>query len=1318
LHAAAIALALVAASLAGAPFQSSSTAPAITLVSPDKVSAGGPGFSLLVVGQNFVAASVVRWNGTALATAFINGSSLRADVPAALVAAAGIGSITVANPGGSISGSSGVIVASGPVLTGCGNELITAGGATRTITCTGTGFVSGATVYWNGTALSTYFVSASQLRADLPAALIASPGTAMFWVVNPGGAMTSKLGMPVVSPPPNPKPVITSAGGAILVGGPAVNLTVEGAYFVAGSVAWWNGAPIPTTFVSTTLLRATLPAGAATAAGWSSLTVVNPDGQSASIHMLVETLPVFDSMSPLSIAAGGPPFTLTVTGSGFAQAATVRWDGVRLQTTYSSESRLTATVPATAIANAGVARVWVANSDIFVSAARTFTITAASTAGPVVSGLSPASAAVGDPPFTLTVNGSGFVAGSTVTLNGAPLSTQYVSATRLQAGVPMPTITSAGSAAVAVVNPGGVVSAAMNFRITAPRPVLVSTSITELVAGDPGFTFTVSGGNFGAGATVEWNGAPLPTTVVSKSQLRATVSAAALRTAGRVEIAVRNNDGAASAVITIPIQLLELGSISPFTMPAGTPGLTLTAWGKFGKVATVLWNGAPLSTTWVDSMRVTAFVPANLLATEGTASVAVARVGGDTTRPVTFSVTAARRLQISRLSSTQFGATTFPNGATLHVAGDGFRPGAAVKWNSEFLQTTFENSEQLSAMVPEPLLRTPATAMVRVVNRDGVESNAMQVSVVVPTPRITTVTPLSAVAGGPAFTMHITGAAFYPGAKVRWDGEALETTLTGSTEARAVVPAARIAAPGTVWVTVANTPVGPFSNAAAFHIVAPSDRVTITRVLPNQAHALIPEFPIKVTGTGFVNGSVVRWNDAALATTFVNSTELSATVPPGLNTAPGPVSIVVVNPDGTQTGAGYFGVSPAVPTITSMNPSSRMAGAPRFTLALRGSGFSPEAVVRWSGARLPTTYVSYAEVTAEVPGAGPANQVPVNVENPDNRSISAMPDRHFLSVGWQFARCSPASAVAGGPSFSLTAAGENFLRGAILRWSGIPLETVFVDANTLRAAVPASLIATAGAASLTVLQPDGAASSAIEFPIRADDPGGMTITTGGVVNAASSQASIAPGSLISIYASNLPAGSAFAEKTPLPTTLNGVSVRINGVPAPLLFAGSSQVNAQVPFEIPPGGATVIVTAAGVSAEAPVEVRPVGPGILTMSGGNHAVAQNAADFTLNAGDNPARPGQYVILYLTGQGMVEPAVPTGEAAPATPLSYPAGPVEATIGGRPARVAFAGLTPGLVGVLQVNLEVPAGVSGEAPVEVAVGGMASPPAVLSVAN
>jgi uncharacterized protein (TIGR03437 family) len=82
------------------------------------------------------------------------------------------------------------------------------------------------------------------------------------------------------------------------------------------------------------------------------------------------------------------------------------------------------------------------------------------------------------------------------------------------------------------------------------------------------------------------------------------------------------------------------------------------------------------------------------------------------------------------------------------------------------------------------------------------------------------------------------------------------------------------------------------------------------------------------------------------------------------------------------------------------------------------------------------------------------------------------------------------------------------------------------------------------------------------------------------------------------------------------------------------------------------------------------------------------------------------------------MVEPAVPTGEAAPATPLSYPAGPVEATIGGRPARVAFAGLTPGLVGVLQVNLEVPAGVSGEAPVEVAVGGMASPPAVLSVAN
>jgi uncharacterized protein (TIGR03437 family) len=371
--------------------------------------------------------------------------------------------------------------------------------------------------------------------------------------------------------------------------------------------------------------------------------------------------------------------------------------------------------------------------------------------------------------------------------------------------------------------------------------------------------------------------------------------------------------------------------------------------------------------------------------------------------------------------------------------------------------------------------------------------------------------------------------------------------------------------------------------------------------------------------------------------------------------------------------------------------------------------------VRWNGLPIRTTYIAYDHLTATGPGSGSGNLAFITVVNPDSESIGAA--QTFEILDWDFARCSPSSAVAGGPSFSVTASGQHFLRGAVVRWSGTPLETAFVDANTLVATVPAALIASAGVVPITVLQPDGAVSSAIDFAIRPASPSVITIAPGGVVNAASSQPSIAPGSLISIYASNLPPRSSFAESTPLPLELNGVSVLINGVRAPLLFAGSFQVNAQVPYEIPPGPATLVLNAGTVKSEsAPIDIKPAGPGILTFPATNHALAQNAADFTLNSTGNPARSGQYVILYLTGQGLVEPTVATGAAALSSPLSYPIAKVDATIGGRPATVAFAGLAPGMVGVLQVNLLVPSGASGELSVEISIGGVASPPALLSV--
>jgi uncharacterized protein (TIGR03437 family) len=136
-----------------------------------------------------------------------------------------------------------------------------------------------------------------------------------------------------------------------------------------------------------------------------------------------------------------------------------------------------------------------------------------------------------------------------------------------------------------------------------------------------------------------------------------------------------------------------------------------------------------------------------------------------------------------------------------------------------------------------------------------------------------------------------------------------------------------------------------------------------------------------------------------------------------------------------------------------------------------------------------------------------------------------------------------------------------------------------------------------------------------------------------------------------------------------------------------------------------------------TASAAFTVAAAAPAIFVDSG-NHAIAQNQ-DLSLNTSQAPAKPGTLITAYLTGQGLVNPSVATGAAAPAGPLAWASLPYSATVGGEAAKVHFLGLTPGLVGLLQANIEVPplAGrSSGDYPLVVTVGGVASKPAALSV--
>jgi uncharacterized protein (TIGR03437 family) len=143
---------------------------------------------------------------------------------------------------------------------------------------------------------------------------------------------------------------------------------------------------------------------------------------------------------------------------------------------------------------------------------------------------------------------------------------------------------------------------------------------------------------------------------------------------------------------------------------------------------------------------------------------------------------------------------------------------------------------------------------------------------------------------------------------------------------------------------------------------------------------------------------------------------------------------------------------------------------------------------------------------------------------------------------------------------------------------------------------------------------------------------------------------------------------------------------------------------------------VVQSGALESAAVKVDVRPTAPGILALGGGSHALAVNYPGGVLNAAQNPVHPGEYVVVYLTGQGLVDRPVANGAEAPANPLSLPLAAVWAKLGGTPAQVDFAGLAPGFAGLLQVNLLVPDVPGGEQALEVTVGDVAANPTLLWV--
>jgi uncharacterized protein (TIGR03437 family) len=225
------------------------------------------------------------------------------------------------------------------------------------------------------------------------------------------------------------------------------------------------------------------------------------------------------------------------------------------------------------------------------------------------------------------------------------------------------------------------------------------------------------------------------------------------------------------------------------------------------------------------------------------------------------------------------------------------------------------------------------------------------------------------------------------------------------------------------------------------------------------------------------------------------------------------------------------------------------------------------------------------------------------------------------------------------------------------------------------------------------------------------------IGPGAIVNGASfaSSAPVAPGGLIAVFGSQL-AQRDSAAKVPLPTELGGSSVVLAGRAAPLFYSSDGQINAVIPYEtdVNAGQQLIVVRGNTISVPQSVTIAAAAPGILNAGNGQGTIFVNNI---LADAAHPAYAGDVVVIYCARLGAVNPPVPTGSPAPGAPHSTTVNPVKVTIGGVSAPVQFAGLTPGLVGVHQVNAVVPAVQAGnKVPVVMTAAGQQSQPVTIAI--
>ncbi|RDH39963.1 MAG: hypothetical protein CFE62_006225, partial [Candidatus Aquirickettsiella gammari] len=885
------------------------------------------GNTVTINGNGFTAASQVMFGG--ISVEILSGDDNQISV-AAPTHEVGSVDVSVTTPGGTSLASS-YTYAPVPTITTIDPSAGPIAGGNMVI-INGSGFTTALSVTFGANSADLTVKNDGQIISSAPMGTV---GTVDVVVTTLGGMVTALSAYTYAS-----IPVITSLTPTIgpVTGGNTV--TINGSGFADVSSVTFSGNYATNISGDDGQIILTVPPGVV---GLADVVITTVGGsETVAGGYTYAPVPVINNINPSAgPLAGGN--TVTISGSGFTADSSVMFGNIPVSNLIvDSDSQITVTVPPGTLV--GPINVLVKTPG-GTSSARTYTYAAV----PIIIGIDPSAGPLAGG-NTVTINGSGFTADSSVMFGNTPVSNLIVDSDS-QITVTVPPGTTLSPVEVSVTTPGGTVTLPNSYTY-APIPVInnLEPSAGPLAGGN---TVAINGNGFAGATSVTIGGNIAYFTVDSDGRiiLAAVPEGMVL---GPVDIVITTPGGTvtlANGYTYAPVPVIT--ALDPNSGPL-VGGNTVTINGSgFTPDSSVTFDGNPANVTFISDGQISVTAPPGAV---GPVDVAVTTPGGIAMAPIPYIYA-----PVPVITALDPNAGPLVGGNTVTISGSGFTPDSLVMFGNNPANVTFISDGQISATVPQGAV---GPADVTLTTPGGIAMAPIPY-IYAPVPVITALDPNSGpLVGGN--TVTISGSGFTPDSLVMFGNNPANVTFISDGQISATVPQGAV---GPVDVTL-TTP-GGIAMAPIPYIYAPVP--VITALDPNSG-PLVGGNTMTISGSGFTNASKVTFGGQSVNFGFNSNGQIILLVPSG---TVGPVEIMVTTPGGTSAPSVY--IYAPVPVITTLAPSAgSLAGG--NTVTIYGSGFTNASSVMFgNNSAVEYTINSDSQITVTAPPGTAAGTVEVLV---------------------------------------------------------------------------------------------------------------------------------------------------------------------------------------------------------------------------------------------------------------------------------------------------------------------------------------------------